>query len=119
MRGELLAGMRQAAGNRGARSVQVRGRDCRLGGGARGAAHVEHFIHGRDEGRVPAERLIEGPRGFEHVAHGRDAGCVKAGQLVELVRVLEHLVHVGDAGCIEAEGLVEGLRHLPRIASMA
>jgi len=60
--------MRQAAGNRGARSVQVRGRDCRLGGGARGAAHVEHFIHGRDEGRVPAERLIEGRRDLPRVA---------------------------------------------------
>ena len=35
------------------------GLDCRLGGRARGGAHVEHPAHACDAGRVEAQWLIE------------------------------------------------------------
>ena len=44
-----------------------------------GAAHVKHGVHVRDAGRVPAQGLVEGPRGLPRVASrahgaGRAAG---------------------------------------------
>eukprot|EP00964_Phaeocystis_antarctica_P067084 scaffold40596_cov57-Phaeocystis_antarctica.AAC.1 len=51
-------GRREAAGNRGARSVQGRDR-LQIGGRARGGAHREHAGHGCDVGGVEAQRLVE------------------------------------------------------------
>ena len=57
VRGEVYAG-RQAAGSRGASSVQGRAR-LQIGGRARGGAHIKHGGHVRDAGGVEAQRLVE------------------------------------------------------------
>ena len=56
----MRAGRREAADDRGASSVQGRTR-LQIGGRARGGAHLEHGLHGRDAGRVEAQRLVERP----------------------------------------------------------
>eukprot|EP00964_Phaeocystis_antarctica_P096507 scaffold62787_cov64-Phaeocystis_antarctica.AAC.1 len=68
-----------------ARSVpgSQRAHDCRLVGGARGAAHLKHGVHVRDAGGVPVQRLVEG-RALPRVASrahgaGRAAGQEAAG----------------------------------------
>ena len=54
MRGKVWPGRRQAAGDRGARSVQARAR-LQIGSRARGGAHAEHGLHVRDFGGVEAQ----------------------------------------------------------------
>ena len=58
VRGEVQVGRREAAGDRGARSVQGRAR-LQIGGRAWGGAHVEDVVHVRDAGGVKAQRLVE------------------------------------------------------------
>ena len=58
VRGEVRPGRQEAAGDRGARSVQGRAR-LQIGGRARGGAHAEHVGHVRDAGGVEAQRLVE------------------------------------------------------------
>ena len=60
MQGDVRAGRREAAGDRGARSVQERAR-LQIRGRARGGAHREHEAHVRDAGGVEAQRLVERP----------------------------------------------------------
>ena len=67
-------GRREAAGDRGASS---RAR-LRIGGRARGGAHLEHAGHGFDAGGVEAQRLVERPRALPRVArraYGAGRGC--------------------------------------------
>ena len=56
----------EAAGDRGARSVQGRAR-LQIWGRARGRAHVEHALHVCDAGGVEAQRLIERRRELPRV----------------------------------------------------
>ena len=106
------------------------------GQGTRGA-HLEHVVHGRDLGRVEAERLVEhrralpsrkagmrcgkrcGPGGVTALGggdaigmhgEGPTQGC--GGQGTRGAH-LEHLAHIRDAGRVEAERLVERRRELP------
>ena len=58
VRGEVRAGRREAAGDRGPRSVQGRAR-LQIWGRARGGAHPEHAVHARDAGGVEAQWLVE------------------------------------------------------------
>ena len=62
-------GRREAAGDRGARSVQERAR-LQVGGGAWGGAHLEHAVHGRDAGGVEAQWLVERRRVLPRVERG-------------------------------------------------
>ena len=75
--GEVCPGRREAAGDRGARSVQGRAR-LQIGSRARGGAHGEHLLHGCDVGGVEAQRLVERRRGLPRVerrAYGAWRGC--------------------------------------------
>ena len=63
-------GKREAAGDRGARSVKGRAQLQIVGHGARGKAHQEHPAHVRDAGRGEAERLVELMRVLPRVARG-------------------------------------------------
>ena len=58
LRDEVRAGRREAAGDRGARSVRGRAR-LQIGGRARGGAHPEHAVHALDAGGVEVQRLVE------------------------------------------------------------
>ena len=58
VRDDVRAGRREAAGDRGARSVQGRAR-LQIGGRARGGAHREHVAHVCDAGGIEAQRLVE------------------------------------------------------------
>ena len=141
VRFEMWPGWREAAGDRGARSVQRRAR-LQIGGRARGGAHVEHGVHGRDAGGVEAQRLVERRRILPRVetrAYGAvrfgpggreaadDSGARSvAGQARLQIRGgargrahEEHVVHVSDAGGIEAQRLVERRRALPRVERRA
>eukprot|EP00964_Phaeocystis_antarctica_P026935 scaffold15160_cov57-Phaeocystis_antarctica.AAC.2 len=73
VRGEVRAWRREAAGDGGASSVQWRAR-LQIGDRARGGAHIEHAVHGRDAGGVPV-------------------GYVR----VEFIPLVEEVAHVGDA----------------------
>ena len=82
--GEGRAASREAAGTgRGVHVQRVPGekvgrrRDCRLAGriDARGAAHLKHVLHVRDAGGIPAQRLVEGPRGLPRVASRAQSRC--------------------------------------------
>ena len=66
VRGELRVGRREAAGDRGARSVQGRAR-LQIRSRARGGAHVEYVAHDCNLGRIEAQRLIERRRGLPRV----------------------------------------------------
>ena len=75
VRGEVQStGRREAAGDRGASSVQGRAR-LQIGGGPRGGAHVEHLAHVGDAGGVEAQRLIERQRVLPRVER-RACGAV-------------------------------------------
>eukprot|EP00964_Phaeocystis_antarctica_P109099 scaffold73594_cov55-Phaeocystis_antarctica.AAC.2 len=79
VRGGLRAGRREAAGDRGARSVQGRAR-LQIGGRGRGGAHVEHEAHVRDAGGVEAQRLVERRRPLPRVerrAYGAGQGAAR------------------------------------------
>ena len=69
VRGEVRAGRRDVAGDRGARSVQARAR-LQTRGSARGGAHVEHETHGRDAGGIPVGdvrvEIIQAPEELAH-----------------------------------------------------
>ena len=110
------------------------GIDCRLGGRARGGAHVQHAAHVRDAGGVEAQRLIERRRGLPRVEKrawsvrdklwaGRGGGRRRAtaahaawvqGRARLQIRGRaqggahgEHMDHARDAGGVEAQRLVE------------
>ena len=72
--GHARCGARVRASRRGrlrpACAVEAR---LQIGGRARGGAHLEHLVHGRDAGGVPAGDV-----------------------LVEILQVIEELLHVGD-----------------------
>ena len=79
VRDDVRPGRREAAGNRGARSVQ--GRDqLQVGCGARGGAHVEHLVYVRDAGGVEAQRLVERLRILSRVERGAYGAGRGAGQ---------------------------------------
>eukprot|EP00964_Phaeocystis_antarctica_P045220 scaffold26019_cov69-Phaeocystis_antarctica.AAC.3 len=140
MRGEVRPGRRQAAGDRGARSVQGRAR-LQIGGRARGGAHEEHDAHVRDAGGVEAQRLVERRRALPRVESGAYGAARGAGQeaggeagggghrgarsVQGRARLqiggrarggahVEHVDHGRDAGGVEAQRLVERCRPLPR-----
>ena len=73
-----LAGAREAAGDRGARSVQARAR-LQIRGKARGGAHPEHVVHVRDAGGVEAQRLVERRRLLPRVERRAYAVARQAG----------------------------------------
>eukprot|EP00964_Phaeocystis_antarctica_P113723 scaffold77731_cov51-Phaeocystis_antarctica.AAC.3 len=54
----MRGGTREAAGDRGARSVRGKAR-LQIRDRARGGAHHKHVGHGRDAGGVEAQRLVE------------------------------------------------------------
>ena len=58
MGSEVQAGRREAASDRGARSVQARAR-LQIESRARGGAHRKHVAHVCDAGGVEAQRLVE------------------------------------------------------------
>ena len=124
-------------GNGSARGVHGEGPTQGCGGQGTRGAHPEHGLHGRDAGRVEAERLLERPRplpgrkagmrcekrcGPEGVralgggdpigvhGEGPTQGC--GGQGTRGAHV-EHLLHVRDLRRVEAERLVERCRLLP------
>ena len=66
VRGEVRPGRREAAGDRGASGVQGRAR-LQIESSARGGAHLEHAVHGRDAGGVEAQRLVERRRALPRV----------------------------------------------------
>ena len=131
MRGERAWGDGSASGMHGKGPTQGCG-----GQGTRGA-HVEHAAHGRDLGRVEAERLVErrrplpsrkagmrcgkrcGPGGVRALggddANGMCTGMarLKAGGQGTRGAHLEHALHGRDLGRVEAERLVELVRALP------
>ena len=83
MLGEVRAGRREEASDRGARSVQGRAR-LQIGSRARGGAHEEHGAHVRDAGGVEAQRLVERRRALPRVERraygaGRGTGRVAGG----------------------------------------
>ena len=78
IRGEMWAGWREAAGDRGARSVQARAR-LQIWGRARGGAHVEHAVHVRDAGGVEVQRLVERMGALPRVARRAYAAVGGAG----------------------------------------
>ena len=71
-----LAGAREAAGDRGARSVQARAR-LQVGGRACGGAHGEHVAHVRDAGGVEAQRLIKRRRALPRVEQRANRDTVR------------------------------------------
>ena len=71
-------GRSEAAGDRGARSLQGRAR-VQIGSRARGGAHEEHFAHGYDAGGVEAQRLVERRRSLPIERKVYDAGLVAGG----------------------------------------
>ena len=80
VRGEVQAGGREVAGDRGASSVQGRARLQIVGG-----AHEEHLVHVRDAGGVEAQRLVERRRVLPRVERrafdvGRGAEYREAGR---------------------------------------
>ena len=76
----VWVGRREAAGDRGASSVQGRAR-LQIGGGPRGGAHVEHLAHVGDAGGVEAQRLVERRRALPRAERrAYDAGRGAAGQ---------------------------------------
>ena len=120
------------------------------GQGTRGAhseQHSEHAVHGRDLGRVEAERLVERLRalpsqkagmrdGEKYIRPGRREGALGGGDTSGVCTRrdrlkagggqgtrgahVEHGPHGRDLGRVEAERLVERLRVLPsRKAGMA
>ena len=58
-RGEVRPGRREALGGGDAIGVHAEGPTRGCGGQGTREAHVEHGVHGRDLGRVEAERLVE------------------------------------------------------------
>ena len=79
VRDDVLARRREAAGDRGARSVRGRAR-LQIGGKARGGAHEEHEAHVCDAGGVEAQRLVERRRGLPRVerrAYGAGRGAAR------------------------------------------
>eukprot|EP00964_Phaeocystis_antarctica_P033698 scaffold19101_cov53-Phaeocystis_antarctica.AAC.6 len=124
------AGGGRRPGDGGARSVQERAR-LQVGGRARGGAHPEHVLHGRDFGRVEAQRLVERQRGLPRVerrVYGAVRGCGQGGgeaagdrgarsvqgrarlQIEGRARGgahPKHVAHVRDTGGVEAQRLVE------------
>eukprot|EP00964_Phaeocystis_antarctica_P113913 scaffold77878_cov55-Phaeocystis_antarctica.AAC.2 len=130
----------EVAGDRG---VQGRAR-LQIGGRARGAAHVEHLVHGCDAGGVEAQRLVErrrvlprvGRRAYDvvrgaeyrerpEVAGDRGASGVQGRARLQIGSRArggahpEHAVHGCDAGGVEAQRLVERRRVLPRVGRRA
>ena len=80
MRDDVRARRWEAAGDRGASSVQGRAR-LQIGGRARRGAHVEHAVHVRDAGGIKAQRLVERrklPR-VERRVFGAGRGCGPGG----------------------------------------
>eukprot|EP00964_Phaeocystis_antarctica_P033699 scaffold19101_cov53-Phaeocystis_antarctica.AAC.7 len=80
-----------------------RGARLQIWGRARGGAHPEHLLHGRDAGCVEAQRLVERRSAPEHLVHGRDAGGIPVGDVrAEILHVKEELAHVGDGRDVPA-----------------
>ena len=73
MRSEVRAGRREAAGDRGARSVCGGGLDWNQGTGSE--AYVEHLVHVRDAGGVEAQRLVERRRLLSSRKEGMRCGA--------------------------------------------
>ena len=142
MLGEVRAGRREAAGDRGASSVQGRAR-LQIKSKARRGAHVEHIIHVCDAGRVEAQRLVESRRVLPRVERrAYDAGRAAGREVREVAgdrgarsvqwraRLQigsrarggahpEHEGHGCDAGGVEAQRLVERRRVLPSVERRA
>ena len=102
-----------------------------------GGVHVKHGVHGRDAGRVEAQRLVErlcflpSRKGAYHVGRGRAGGGEGGGAAAAHAACkgrfdsgvwaqgmvggvhLEHFLHGRDAGRVKAQRLVERLRFLP------
>ena len=97
VRDGVRAGWREVEGDRGARSVQGERARLQIRGRARGGAHVEHLVHGRDAGRVEGQRLVERPRALPRVERRAYAvrGEVRPGRRREVV---------GDRGASRAQG---------------
>ena len=95
VRDDVRAGRREAAGDRGARSVQGRAR-LQTGGRARRGAHVEHPFHGRDAGGVEVQRLVERRRALPRV-EGRV--CTVRGNGVQ--RAMEARLQIRDRTGVE------------------
>ena len=66
VRGEVRAGGREVAGDRGTSSAQGQARLLIVGAGHE-AAHEKHVAHGCDAGCVEAQRLVERRRGLPRV----------------------------------------------------
>jgi hypothetical protein len=115
MPGEVCAGRQEGVGRRRRLRHARRWPDSRLGGQGTRIAHVEHVVHGRDAGGVPAGnvrveilRVIEEPA---HVGDGRDTpvgdgAVVRNGQ----GRVRIELRERRRQGALAREGVGAGLR---------
>eukprot|EP00964_Phaeocystis_antarctica_P018609 scaffold10266_cov58-Phaeocystis_antarctica.AAC.4 len=135
-RRRVRPGRREGVGGGDASGMNGEGPTQGWGGQGTRGAHPEHVAHGRDLGRVKAERLVERRRPLPiqaGVRRGRrySPGGVRAWGGGDASRVhgegptqgcggqgtrgahVEHVVHVCDLGRVEAERLVERVRLLP------
>ena len=142
MGGEVRAGRREGLWVVARRKwVCTQGRsDSRLGGQGTRGAHLEHVVHVRDLGGVPAQRLVEGVRvlpsrkggayamcgarcgpgggrawggGGASGVHGEKARLKTWGPEGTRGAHVEHVVHDRDLGGVKAQRLVQLLRALP------
>ena len=96
-------GRPEAAGDRGAHSVQGRARG-QIGSRARGGAHAEHAVHVCDAGGVEAQRLVERRRVLPRVerrAYGAGRGCGPADGGDGVQRAVEARLQIGDRTGVE------------------
>ena len=105
MREEVRPGRREGVGGRQRKWRALGGPDSRLWGGqgTRGA-HVEHAAHGRDLGRVEAERLVERRRelpsrkaGMREVQGGLLRAALATAAALALATTAEAAVAAADA----------------------
>eukprot|EP00964_Phaeocystis_antarctica_P132151 scaffold96187_cov56-Phaeocystis_antarctica.AAC.3 len=80
MRGEVLAGRREAASDNGASRAQGKDRLVHIRSRARGGAHYEPCFHGCDAGGVEAQRLVERRRFLPRVGRSAYGGVQGAGR---------------------------------------
>ena len=128
MRSEVRPGRREAADDRGARSVRGRALDCRLGAG-HGEERTTNMLamivtlevsrlSGWLNARADCQEAAEVGRQSRCTQCAGEGSTVDSGQAQGGAHV-EHVAHGRDAGGVEAQRLVELTRVLPRVERRA